>query len=247
MTTYTIGIVAHTERVRMARWLSNKVKAKVLSVDDGTLGPGKNHLWVWKHLGTHYADAEWSVVLEDDAIPCEEFDGQLCAALAKAPAPVVSLYLGRTRPGYWQPSIARAFGQLSPAVNDDPPDPCYFTGLPLLHCVGVAIKTSLVPVMVDCVKHRVPSTPIDEAIAGWAGSRHIEVAYTRPSLVNHDDGIPTVIAADQRTTAFYHDDDGRREGLGYRVAWDFGTRTRWNGSAMHVNHVPVPREAMHLG
>lgn len=203
---YALGVVGHVDRAEMAVSLAAEVGADAMEVDDGTLGCEANHRRVWARLARYYTDFGWSVVLEDDAVPVADFDAQLSAALNVAPAPIVSLYLGRLRPPQHQPAIS-ALVESDPAAH-------WFVARRLLHAVGVAIRTDLVPDMLALIGGS--GRPIDEAISSWAAVRGLPVAYTWPSLVDHAD-TPTVIARHA---------DGRPRAAG-RVAWRCGGRPAW--------------------
>lgn len=160
-----------------------------------------------------HSGAYWTVVLEDDAVPVPFFRTQLAKALAVAPAGIVSLYLGRSRPPQWQKRIERAtYGAIAQDAN-------FILHNRLLHCVGVAIKSRLVAQMLETVSlNACRDLPIDEAITAWARAHRYGVAYTWPSLVDHADG-PTLA---------YHRDMANDERERYpRKAWRTGTRTHW--------------------
>lgn len=219
MTEFRIGVVAHRTRAATADKLSRRVHADFVSVDTGMLGCEGNHLVVQRHLAGLGA-AAWSVVLEDDAVvPADGFRDQLAAALAAAPAGaagVVSLYLGRLRPPQYQVAIAASIRAATAAGAH------WLLGTRLLHAVAYAIRTDLLPSLVD---FRTRATvPIDQRITGWARATGAAVAYTWPSLVDHAD-IPTVIARHP---------DGQPRPPG-RVAWQVGRRDRWTPSS-----VPLP-------
>lgn len=234
VTHHAVGIVGHTDRMDEAWVLAEEVEAKHVAIDTGRLGAGRNHLRVWRGLYGLFPDSTWLCVLEDDAVPVEDFRHQLRLALDVAPAPVVSLYLGRHRPGHWQPSIAKAFGMINSDLHDDVPDPCWFTGMGVLHCVGIAIKTSLVASMVDYVGWHLRTTPVDEAMSRWATRLRIDVAHSMPSLVNHNNTLPTLIT--NRVSFLYGEDSDSRDN-DIRLAWRAGTREQWNSSALVV---PTP-------
>ncbi|AGT12207.1 glycosyltransferase [Mycobacterium phage Jabbawokkie] len=166
--TYTIGIVGHISRLSMAETLANTVDADYLSIDDGTLGCEGNHRKVWNTLAQQHTD--WAVVLEDDAVPCNNFRAQLTQALAVAPTPIVSLYLGRQRPYAYQHRIEAT---INTTAN-------WLLAPRLLHAVAVAIHTNHIPDMLNSLP---PRTSIDRAISTWTDT----VAYTNPSLVDHSD------------------------------------------------------------
>ena len=206
---YDIGIVAHLSRVGQAGDLANEVGPAHIAIDGGELGCEGNHHRVWRHLAKR--DTSWSVVLEDDAVPVPAFRDQLDSALAVAPAPIVSLYLGRARPPQWQQRIERATYAATGR------DASFIVHNRLLHCVGVAINTALITNMIDAVAgNACRGLPIDEAISAWAKANGYPVAYTWPSLVDHANGPSVAI----------HRDRVPRDDLP-RKAWRAGTRTRW--------------------
>lgn len=201
--TFALGIVAHHDRAFMADKLMDDLDADFCSMDDGHLGPGTNHRIVWSVISD--ANAEWSVVIEEDAQPVPGFRDQLDAALITAPAPIVSLYLGRLRPPQYQGQILDALQRA------DEHDAHWITSRHCLHAVALAVKTELVPDMLA----KLPMLPIDQAIGTWARKRGHQIAYSVPSLVDHADG-PTLI----------RHPDGKDRPAG-RVAWRTGTRDSW--------------------
>jgi hypothetical protein len=209
---HTIGIVGHVQRARQAHTLAHTVNAAHLSIDDSAPNfhsANQNHLRTWRTLAQH--GAEWSVVLEDDAQPINNFSAQLEQALLNAPTPVVSLYLGRKFPQWWQQHIATAIERVQ-TINAS-----YIVTDYLLHCVGVAVKTDFIPCIVDRPTH----LPIDEHISE-AARRYLNkpsVAYTWPSLVDHEDGPPVISA--------HNDGTPRTPG---RKAWHAGPRQHWDST-----------------
>lgn len=91
-----VAIVAHKERKAQAVKLADLVDADHISMDMGDKGAGKNHRDAWTWHQHHYSD--WSVTLEDDAVPCKDFRQELEKALTVAPTHLVSLYLGKVKP-----------------------------------------------------------------------------------------------------------------------------------------------------
>lgn len=198
-----IGIVAHTIRSEQAKDLAQQVKADFVSIDTGMLGCDDNHEAVQHHLAN--LPSTWSVILEDDAEPVDDFRDQLTAALPLSPSPIVSLYLGRKRPPHWQLRIERAL------KNANTVDASWIISTRLLHAVGYAIKTELLPSLLDHITAR----PVDEHISDWALQHGHTTAYTVGSLVDH---------ADQTTIVKHPDGQPRKPG---RKAWNLGGRTRW--------------------
>ena len=180
---FAVGIVAHESRSDQTKKLAARVKADVVSVDDGTLGCSGNHLNVLERLYAE-SEAEWLVVLEDDAVPVRAPLKHVEAALKSAYEGIVSFYLGTNYPRYWQPGIQRAVAAASAA------EATWISSDHLLHAVAYAIRRDLVPSMLNGVNGL--QLPIDEAITDWARSRHHRVLYTWPSLFDHLDD-PTVL------------------------------------------------------
>ena len=217
MLDYAIGIVAHQRREEHAHNLAATVDAVHIGWDDDTtqLGAYINHCNVWERLAKHHT--QWSVILEDDAIPTDGFQDQLHSALMASPTPIVSLYLGRQFPIWAQDKIPPAIEKLQ--ANNA----CYIIAPYLLHCVGVAIKTEHIPSLLTT---HYQALPIDEHITRWAQWRFEQpaVAYTWPSLVNHNDALPSVIGT-------HNDAIPRTPG---RTAWHTGGRQQWTSDNVEM-------------
>lgn len=207
MTRIGIAVVSHVRRRDMAFDLADKVGANALFEDSTGIGCEANHRRAWDWHNERRQSINWAVVLEDDAEPVDGFNDQLVAALTVAPAPIVSLYLGTSRPPQWQQRIVTA----AQAANDT--GATWITAHNLLHAVGVAVHTDLLDDM--CTAVATMRRPIDESITAWAMTNQHPVAYTWPSLVDHHDG-PTLIA--------HHDGAPRTQA---RRAWQHGSRDQW--------------------
>jgi hypothetical protein len=207
---FKIGVVAHTSRASMAKTLARQVGARFVAVDNGLLGCDGNHLAVLHHLAG--AGGVWSVALEDDAVPVDGFADQLRMILEAAPAgvDVVSLYLGRQRPPQFQALIA---ARVRDAVAAEAH---WLTSSKLLHAVGYAIRTDLIPGLLDFDS----SLPIDERIGAHLG----RVGYCWPSIVDHAD-MPTLV----------DHPDGRPRPPG-RTAWRTGTRAAWSDLSIELTN-----------
>ena len=203
-------MVAHTSRAGHAKALAQQVKADFISFDNGLLGCDGNHNTVQHHLAN--LPSTWSLVLEDDAVPVESFRTQLEAALPMAPSPIVSLYYGRKRPPHWQTRMAKAL-QIAEGC-----DASWIVASRLLHAVGYAIRTELLPSLLD----HDSDLPSDQHISNWAIRYGHLVSYTVPSLVDHADW-PTIVD--------HPDGDRRTPG---RTAWKAGTREHWSTSTVSL-------------
>ena len=210
-----VGVVAHSERRDIALALADKVEAECISIDEENRGASWNHVQVlnWMKEG----DREWSVILEDDSVPVENFRQQLEMALPWAPTPFVGLYVGRGRPPHWQAGISEVIARES----------CWLVSDTLMNAVGYAVKTKLIPAILQSLEKTwryMPKLPIDESISHWGKSYNIKFSYTRPSLVNHLDISPVENHSYGTPTE-------------KRVAWLWGERETWTGTTTSLNYV----------
>lgn len=209
-----IGIVAHTARAEQAHELMETVNAAYMNIDDGTLGCNGNHKQVWTWLNNHTDD--WAIVLEDDSLPSHDFRAQAQQALAVAPSPVVSFYLGR----HHIPTLDIERDKQQAITKAESADAHWITSRQLLHAVAVAIHKDHIQSMLTYINHLPDFFPIDEAISHWATSTMIDIGYTWPSLIEH---------ADQPTLFRHHDKLPRTPG---RVAYRTGRHTTWTDRAV---------------
>lgn len=229
-----IGIVAHHSRHERADRMAELLDAELVAVDEGGVGAGKNHENCYEWLAE--SSAPWVVLLEDDAMPVKDFRNQLMQVLQAAPKTgLLSLYLGRARPPHWQLSIAQVISR----------DEHFLMASELLHHVAVAIRTDLIPAMLDHIRsdqdYRRGELPIDEAIGRWARSRKMPIGYCHPSIVDHNHRLGTVI---RQHVSQHKADDGHRRAAEERKAWAFGVRPRWETSTADI---PDPLNAYPAG
>jgi hypothetical protein len=229
------GVVAHKTREQQANLLAEEVGAVVCNVDDGRLGCADNHLQVLGLLSL--LDADWCVVLEDDAIPVPNLLFHVKHALAHAPAPVVGLYLGSGNPSgqpqrrIRQAVVAAQVGS-EPSGRTDNEGWAWITADCLIGSVGYAIRASLVDGMVGDLAYRAGEFPL--RLSRWAQEWDIGVCYTVPSLVDHDDGVPIGYTAEE----FQRLRQTRVPGV-WRKAWCFGTREGWDTPAVPLGFCDV--------
>jgi hypothetical protein len=206
-----LGIVAHPDRAEMANRLAFQTKADTIRWDDGSrkgdhlAGCAATHLGLLAELRD--GAGEWSVVLEEDAVPVQDFARHVERALEYAPSPIVGLYLGTSNPA------SQAQQQIKQAVRAAlDANQAWIAADCLIGSVGYAVRTDLLPDMIDFITERSEELPL--RISRWAQARHIGICYTQPSLVDHFDG----------------DSVGRPwRGPHYpgRKAWSYGTRECW--------------------
>lgn len=197
-----IAVVTDKRRGDMGLKLADKISADHLSVDSGDLGCSGNHIAAWKW---HAANpSSWSVVLEDDAVPVDDFREQLDSALSVAPAPIVSLYLGT---GYISDYRTKAVLESADAIGAH----WIITRGRVLHAVALAVRSELLPSMLEVDRRG----PFDQELSRWARSHGHFVAYSNGSLVDHSD-VPSLVSRYHRAK---------------RRAWKVGGNSPWNDIA----------------
>lgn len=192
--TTSVAVVAHPARLTRALRLRDQVQADHVSVDHFGYGEQWNHQEALECLADARPDADWLVLLEDDAIPCRDLRTRLDQALADAPAGIVSLYLGT---GRWAGTVPRQHEQVVRGLIEDADrdGSRWITAGSLWHAVGVAIPRDRVA---DLLRHLRGSTrPTDEAVSDWCRRHRVAVHYTHPSLVDHRDE-PRLVQARER-------------------------------------------------
>lgn len=223
-----IGIVAHYSRHERATRMADLIDAEVIAVDGGGIGAGTNHERCYEWLS--HAESPWVVLLEDDAMPVKNFRDQLGAVLRATPKDlnVLSLYLGRARPPQWQISISQVIAR----------DEHFLTASELLHHVAVAIRTPVIPLLLNFLRadrdYQLGRLPIDEAVGRWSRSVGTKIGYCHPSIVDHDARLGTVIA---RHVSQHPGEDGTRPAEDRRKAWAFGVREQWENT---IAAIPEP-------
>lgn len=208
---YSIGVVGHTDRMTMANSLAEQVGGRA-HIDDGSLGCMGNHVWVQSALAY---EPGWSVVLEDDAVPLNDFHADLEAALwlveNQIPeAKIVSLYMGTGYPRHWQYQMLEALK----------PDPCFILCPLLLHAVGYAIAPDVQDDLLRWMERKhYPAAAPDEMVSVWLRASGYRVAYTNPSLVDHRDGR-VVVGSRPGTFSPGRNRPRKAHNTHQRLAWD---------------------------
>lgn len=178
-----VGIMAHHARVEEATKLliEQEVDCIVIDIDDQGENPTGNE--VWTELSG--MDTDWSVVLQDDALPVPEFRRHASAALAHAPQTAVSFYVGTSRP---RPT------KVMDAIDEaDKVGATWLRADTLLWGVAVAMPTAHLAAYLEW-SNRATHFPYDTRIGQWYLRQGIEVYYSWPSLVDHADGVSLVHA-----------------------------------------------------
>jgi GR25 family glycosyltransferase involved in LPS biosynthesis len=160
----------------MGTRLAGLVDADFLSVDDGSLGCTQNHTRAWRQHAEN--PAAWNLNLEDDAVPVEHFRDQLDKALAVAPTPIVSLYLGG---GYIGDNLTRALLDRAETTGAH----WAVAHGQIHHAVALAVREEVLAPMIEHLATR--TLAVDTMLSSWALRNSHDVAYSIPSLVDHAD------------------------------------------------------------
>lgn len=189
-----LAIVAHIAREDLAAGLLEQTGADIISFDDGTHGERANHARALRWLIEH-RDAQWYVLLEDDAIPCAGFVDELDWRLARSPEDaLVSLYLGTGRWAGTVPSkhepVVRALVAKADELGAD-----LIEAKELWHAVGIAVSAQNAMSLLSWLEAAPRRRPTDQAITDWAKHWSVDVLYTHPSIVDHRDDSPRLVGA----------------------------------------------------
>lgn len=179
------SIMAHPDRSRevdeLRRTLGLSHGVTPVHWDEQVGPPSGNSDRVWRTArgawSLHDPDADWHVLLQDDAVPCPDFLAGLERALAYVPADaVVSPYLGTGRnvPIRWE-ALSRAA---------DTAGTTWARSLKLMWGVCIVLPVKLISEMIAYADRRY-GVPDDMRVAGWAEKTGREIWYTWPSLVDH--------------------------------------------------------------
>jgi len=128
---------------------------------------------------------DWHVVIQDDATLCKDFYANLLGALSNCPERVlISLYTGTGRP----------LGKRVKSAVEKATHASWLRHNILCWGVGIAIPSDHVIPMLDFVKDR--EEPYDFRIGVFYQRNRLMVYYTNPSLVDHNEGLGSLIDND---------------------------------------------------
>lgn len=200
--------MAHPSRGQMAGRLAEEVDADRIIVDWGQEGELSTGIKTWDTLAD--LDTDWSIVLQDDALPVLDFRKHAALALSRAPQTAVSFYVGTCRPRQ---------RQVREAIDEaDRLDAPWLQADRMLWGPGIAMPTSAIPALVEYwANGRDPA--YDQRIGFFWQRQGIPINYTWPSLVDHADGGSLVQKRDVPCP---------------RVAHRIGTRESWEGPVVRI-------------
>lgn len=145
---------------------------------------------LWNHLQA----LEWAatqdsrvVIMEDDALPVDGFAALAAAWLELMPEDLISFYLGKGAPIYRQHEIGLKIAE----ADRSGADTVWMDTL--LHGVCYSVPPKHIPGMLRRIEHTNRHAPADTTIGeAWSMETPMPVAYTLPSLVDHDDIMPCI-------------------------------------------------------
>lgn len=211
----SVAVMAHRARETEASILANLLALEGrrdigVAMDDGTRGENANGDHAWNLCER---DAEWGIVLQDDALPLDDFEQHAARALDDlGHYALVSFYVGTSRPRLRQHGIETAIRQA------DAFDLAWLTYPSLLWGVAVALPTLHIDRMLDWV--RTCDKPYDRRLGAYAQHAGLPVMYCWPSLVDHADG-PGLVRHKYDTSE-------------PRKAWRIGTRYHYRTAAARI-------------
>lgn len=175
-------VMAHPDRAAHVEMLRHHLDREVSTVWDQEGPPSGNAARVWRNARAgwleHDPAATHHLLIQDDALVCEDLLAGLEAALAFAPQDaIVSPYLGMGRhvPMRWEHAANAATAAGARWIR---------TGK-LMWGVAIVMPTFLIEPMIAYADRCSPTVSDDMRVAGFAERFDREVWYTWPSLVNH--------------------------------------------------------------
>lgn len=178
--THCIGIITVPSRLRMAAQLRRASGAQVLSVDTQMLGPWWNAQNVWESLLDEGAD--WSVILDDDAVVAHGFVAQLSRLLARADELELDMVNLFTCAQYDKDKARKALNEGASWVSR-----------PGQAGVAVALRTEHIEGLLDWAEEEgfEDAAAPDIIVYQYAKRVGLKRALPLPCIVDHNDDIPS--------------------------------------------------------
>lgn len=178
----SIALMCHTSRKDFIPYLIEKLGECRVFVDDGSLGLKKNAIRCWE---SYDKDADYHLVIQDDAIISDNFRAK-CIPYLENSQGIVSFFLSKR------------------TKQSTREDGMFFKRKYLTGAVALAIRTDLIKKMLQ--EMREAKIENDDTIISWFAQRHhIEICYSKPSLIDHRHGIMSIVEKNivsERRTAY---------------------------------------------
>lgn len=163
-------IMAHKSRKEHYERLANQFDDIKLCIDYQNQGAWAIAKQAWDMADK---DSDYTVVIQDDAILCDNFKNKAEAFIEQHAGHVISFY----------------YGDNPQAHKEIKPD--YFDTI-LNHAVCLAIPTAEIPGMIQYCDFQPECTGDDMKIRRWLITNSRTCRYSNPSLVQHRD-IPSIV------------------------------------------------------
>ena len=171
--TLAIVIMAHPERQAMAKALSQELQAPICYDRINNLWDTCRRAW----LSQVSVGADYTLVLQDDAIACKGFRKKALAIInAQDKEYMTAFYAG---------GMART--RVNQALRDGMP---YFLSGMIFNEVALCIPTKYIEEMVKFCDDREAKN--DHFIQQWAHLKRLKVFYPVPSLIDHRTDTPSI-------------------------------------------------------
>lgn len=167
----SIALMCHVSRVEFIPYLKSKLGECKVFIDDGHLGVKKNSIRCWASFDK---TADYHLVIQDDAIICEDFFGR-CKKYLDSKKEIVSFFMSK---------------RLKEENLEE--DENFFYRNWLTGAVGLAIKTEYIPELLSFMNSQRMNND-DTIIANFFKKKGIKISYSKPSLVDHRHGIESIV------------------------------------------------------
>ena len=195
----SISIMAHPSRQKYFNYLTEKLGDVPFAIDYESKGEWENCKAAWR---LHDPTAEWHVVIQDDAIICNDFYKRAEEVIVKAKEIlqaddyVCNFYYGKRMSALKEASDALKKGY-------------WINGYPKWG-VAICMQTKFIEEMIamgDLLGHLGLGTKDDARIAKFIGSKKMMVYFPMPSIVNHRHGKSLVGDPGEGRSAYKFIDD----------------------------------------
>lgn len=221
--TLAIIVMAHPRRRARAELLAQYVKADVIVWDHEQRGEWSTGARAW--LAASEFDTTHALVIQDDAEPVANLRKLLIQALTEVPDTPISLYLGQKKPSRWAPNVAEAVEEADVVGAN------WIAASHLLHGVAIVLRHEWITPMLQWAE--LSNQPYDQRIGRYLRlMRNRRVLYTWPSMVDHDDTVPTLVR---------HADD-KRLSPGGRIAYRVGVPASFSPVIVQIETPPGAEE-----
>jgi len=170
------AVVAHHSRREQAQRLAAVLGAEIF-MDEESHGSTWNHrrALVWAN-----DQPDRVIIIEDDAIPVENFINKAALWLMRFPEHLVSYYLGTSRPPQYQPAVTEMIKAADKVGRD------HILFKRLIHGVCYSVPKKDIPATLERMDM---DAAADFSIGdAWMSVSQKEICYTIYSLTEHEDG-----------------------------------------------------------